>query len=162
MASREEYNKCMRPHMTGSKTKQQRKLDFCIGSKLCSSKAQTEEEALHLCSNIALKQKQQTPSATNNPCASVIDMATWVQQPGDGSVCRPCLLAPVTQWYMDVLKTHGMDNLAADLEGAVDGGEAALASKLDEVKSKVPPEVSARLKEFDCHAQLYKGEEDGN
>jgi hypothetical protein len=160
--NRTEYNNCMRPYLTGSKPKEKRKSDFCIGAKICSGKAQTRDQAAQLCSNTASKQTRQASAPQNNPCASVIDMATWVQQPNGDGPCRPCLLAPVTQWYMDVLKTAGMDNLATDLEGAVDGGEIALATKLDEVKSKVPPEVSARLKEFDCHAQLYKGGEDGN
>lgn len=50
MATREEYNQCMRPHITGTgKTKEQRKLDFCIGAKICSGKAKTEEEAKKVC-----------------------------------------------------------------------------------------------------------------
>lgn len=159
MATREEYNACMRPFITGSKPKEERKRDFCIGAKVCSGKATTKEEAAQLCSN------RITPQATQpqppGPCASIINMRDWVQQPGDDSVCRPCLLAPVTQWYMDVLKTTGLPDLAVELEGAVEHGEAALAAKLDEVKDRVSPEVKARLREFDCHAQLYKGEQDG-
>jgi hypothetical protein len=161
VANRTEYNDCMRPYITGSKPKEQRKSDFCIGAKVCSGKAQTREQATQLCSNASSKPKQQSSTPQTNPCASVIDMATWVQQPSGDGLCRPCLLAPVTQWYMDVLKTQGMNDLASTLEGAIDGGEVALATKLDEVKSQVPAEVRARLKEFDCHAQLYKGE-DGN
>lgn len=160
MTSRAKYNECMRPYMVGSKPKEQRKSDFCVGAKICSGKAQTREQATQLCSNKAPKQTQQASAPKNDPCASVIDMGTWLQQPSGDGTCRPCLLAPVTQWYMDALRTAGMQGLATDLEGAVDGGEVALATKLDEVKSKVSPELRARLKEFDCHAQLYKGEED--
>lgn len=47
---RAQYNACLRPHITGQKTKEQRKLDFCIGAKLCSSKAKTREEAMAVCS----------------------------------------------------------------------------------------------------------------
>ena len=50
MGNREEYNTCMRPYMTGSKPKEQRKLDFCVGAKVCSGKAKTEEEAKAICS----------------------------------------------------------------------------------------------------------------
>ena len=50
MASREEYNACMRPYLTGSKPKEQRKLDFCVGAKVCSGHAATEEEAIQVCS----------------------------------------------------------------------------------------------------------------
>lgn len=49
MASREQYNACMRPFITGSKPKDQRKRDFCVGAKICSGKAETQEEALELC-----------------------------------------------------------------------------------------------------------------
>jgi hypothetical protein len=167
VATRKEYNACMRPYITGSKPKEQRKLDFCVGAKICSGKAPSREDAIQLCSlpkesKTLKKSVQQATPQKNNPCASIIDMGTWVQQPSGDGICRPCLLAPLTQWYMDVLRTEGMNNLATDLEGAVDGGEIALATKLDEVKDKVSPDLKARLKEFDCHAQLYKGEEGGN
>lgn len=164
MATRTEYNQCMRPYITGSgKSKEQRKLDFCVGAKICSGKSSSREEAVQLCSlpkesKTSKKSVQQTSPLKNNPCASVIDMGTWVQQPSADGICRPCLLPPVTQWYMDALKGGGMDNLAMELEGSIDGGEVALATKLDDIKSKVPPEMKARLREFDCHAQLYQGE----
>jgi hypothetical protein len=44
------YNNCMRPYITGSKPKEQRKLDFCVGAKVCSGKASSREEAVQLCS----------------------------------------------------------------------------------------------------------------
>lgn len=47
---RKDYNACMRPHITGSKPKEERKLAFCVGAKICSGKAKDEEEALKLCS----------------------------------------------------------------------------------------------------------------
>ena len=50
MANRTEYNDCMRPYITGSKPKEERKRDFCIGAKICSGKAQTKEQADQLCS----------------------------------------------------------------------------------------------------------------
>jgi hypothetical protein len=162
MASRAEYNKCIRPYITGSKPKEQRKLDFCVGAKICSGKAETREQAEGLCSKVKSKETDQKTAPEPSPCESTIDMATWVRQPNGDGPCRPCLLAPVTQWYMDILKTGGMEFLAAELEGAVDGGEEALAAKLDEVKGKVSPEVRARLREFDCHAQLYKGDENAS
>lgn len=49
MATREEYNACMKPYMTGSKPKEQRQLDFCVGAKLCSGKAKDEKEAERVC-----------------------------------------------------------------------------------------------------------------
>ena len=41
------YNKCMSPHMKGGG--EDRKLRFCIGAKLCSGKAKSEEEARKAC-----------------------------------------------------------------------------------------------------------------
>ena len=46
---RTEYNKCIRPYITGSKPKEQRKLDFCIGAKICSGRAKDRAEAERLC-----------------------------------------------------------------------------------------------------------------
>jgi hypothetical protein len=50
VATRKEYNACMRPYITGSKPKEQRKLDFCVGAKICSGKAPSREDAIQLCS----------------------------------------------------------------------------------------------------------------
>lgn len=47
---REKYNACMSPFIKGKdKTKEERRLGFCIGAKLCSGKAKTEEEARTIC-----------------------------------------------------------------------------------------------------------------
>jgi len=46
---RKEYNTCMIPYMKGSKTKEERKHDMCIGAKICSGKASNEQEAEALC-----------------------------------------------------------------------------------------------------------------
>lgn len=47
----EEYRSCISKGLTGKKfDKEQRKLEFCIVSKLCSSKAKDRKEAEHLCS----------------------------------------------------------------------------------------------------------------
>jgi len=55
MVSREEYTKCMVPHMKGGGP--DRKLRFCIGAKLCSMKSETEEEAEKLCIEAAANPK---------------------------------------------------------------------------------------------------------
>jgi len=48
---RAKYNTCMRPYIEGKgKSKEQRKLDFCTGAKICSQKASSQEEAIRLCS----------------------------------------------------------------------------------------------------------------
>jgi len=40
----------MSPYITGSKPKEQRTLDFCVGAKMCSGKASSEDEARQICS----------------------------------------------------------------------------------------------------------------
>jgi hypothetical protein len=47
---RKQYNQCMVPFMKGSKPKEQRQFDMCVGAKICSGKAGTEEEAISICS----------------------------------------------------------------------------------------------------------------
>ena len=67
MANRAEYNACMRPYITGSKPKEERKRDFCVGAKICSGKAQSKEEALTLCANTVPKwARQALPKGDDN------------------------------------------------------------------------------------------------
>lgn len=47
---RKKYNECMIPYMKGSKPREERRFDMCVGAKLCSGKAQTEQEAINVCS----------------------------------------------------------------------------------------------------------------
>lgn len=46
---RKQYNQCMVKFISGSKPKEQRRLDFCIGAKVCS-KGISEAEARQICS----------------------------------------------------------------------------------------------------------------
>ena len=47
---RQQYNKCMSPWIKGTGiAKEERKMRFCTGAKICSGKAKTEEEAIALC-----------------------------------------------------------------------------------------------------------------
>lgn len=66
--SREQYNQCMRPYITGKgKPKEQRKLDFCVGAKICAGRAQNEEEAAKLCANTIPKwARQAMPKGDDN------------------------------------------------------------------------------------------------
>ncbi len=45
------FNQCMSPFMKGGKgkTKEERRMNMCIGAKLCTKKASNEAEALKLC-----------------------------------------------------------------------------------------------------------------
>ena len=48
--SRELYNACMIPWIKG-KDGLERRLSFCVGAKICSGKAKTEEEAKQICTD---------------------------------------------------------------------------------------------------------------
>lgn len=68
MTDRAAYNDCMRPYITGKgKPKEERKLAFCVGAKICAGKAQSEEEATKLCANTIPKwARQALPKGDDN------------------------------------------------------------------------------------------------
>ncbi|MBA7707938.1 hypothetical protein ES703_116822 [subsurface metagenome] len=91
-----------------------------------------------------------------NPCASITSMEKWVEE-GDEAECRPCLLPPVIRWYRDHLQQSGLNELAHEMETAIEGADPLIIAKtFDSIKAKVPDDVKKRLEEFDCAAQLYK------
>ena len=97
----------------------------------------------------------------DDPCAGCVSMEEWIQNE-DEKECRSCLLPPVIQWYRDELEEKGLGNLASQIKTVVEGGNPLLmAKKFDEIKEKVPGDVKERLKEFDCYAQIHKGNGDG-
>jgi hypothetical protein len=60
MATREEYNACMRPFITGKgRPREERKASFCVGAKVCSGKAKSKEDALELCAKSVPKGAKQ-------------------------------------------------------------------------------------------------------
>jgi len=96
---RQEYNDCMSPHMKGTGlTKEQRQKKMCIGAKLCTGKAKTEQEAIALC-NIP---KEPKPGGTAkkargavNPC--VRDVTARVasgELPADTDIADVCAEVP--------------------------------------------------------------------
>ena len=75
---REQYNECMKPYISGKKAKEERKLDFCIGAKVCSGKAKSEEEARHICLT-APKAPPKTKAPKRKDCsADMIELAGCV------------------------------------------------------------------------------------
>ena len=156
VVDRKAYNACMRPYMVGSKPKEQRKYDFCVGAKLCSGKAATETEAGSLCALPNTKTQKTKAPAVKDLCANITSMQQWINGGGEEE-CRPCLLPPVIQWYREELSENGMTALASEIESAVqDGDPGMIAWTIDNIKAKVPESLRQRLREFDCHAQLHK------
>lgn len=71
MGSREEYTECMKPYMTGGGP--DRKERFCIGAKVCSGKAKTEDEARQICLSEPPKEAKPRKSRSKKSCGA--DMA---------------------------------------------------------------------------------------
>ena len=59
MTKQEEYRSCMSTHLKGKTglSKEERTLQFCISSRICSGKASNEEEARRLCAEAAAQPK---------------------------------------------------------------------------------------------------------
>lgn len=96
-----------------------------------------------------------------NPCPNLQPMAEWIKGETPGT-CRPCILAPVIQWYYEELKEKGLEEIAADLETEAEALEEdnveqiiALCVDLDEIKTLVPEEVRKKLEQFDCAIQFF-------
>ena len=71
MGKREDYTKCMIPYMTEGGP--ERKERFCIGAKICSSKASNEQEAAKLCAEAAANPKPPKAKGTRR---GKIDIST--------------------------------------------------------------------------------------
>jgi hypothetical protein len=45
-----QYRTCMKPFIAGTgKTREERQINFCVGAKMCTGKARSEEEARKIC-----------------------------------------------------------------------------------------------------------------
>ena len=97
-------------------------------------------------------------------CAGVIPMEQWVREtPETEEFCPPCLMGPLTQWYVETLKESGEDSLAQQVEqaaGNVDLSPEQLAQTLDEVKTQAPEATRAQLMDLDCSVQTYDPDEE--
>ena len=72
----------MRPFITGSgKSKEERQHSFCVGAKICSGKAKTEEEAAQLCS------LPKEPKENKNPYRKAVKSMTCEKQVIQVSEC---------------------------------------------------------------------------
>jgi len=68
MATRAEFNKCISQGMKGKKfSKEQRRQEFCILAKLCSSRSPNREEALRVCSNKTINKVEAQKPYTEQP-----------------------------------------------------------------------------------------------
>lgn len=105
------------------------------------------------------------PKHEERPCPNLQPMAEWIKGETPGT-CRPCILAPVVQWYYQELKEQGDEETAAQLEAEVNVLEEdnveqvmALCKDLDQIKAAAPEELRKRFEEFDCAIQSFDPDE---
>lgn len=98
---RAQYSGCIGDAMRGKKlTREERKLEFCVASKLCSGKASSQEEARQICSlpkppKEPKVRKHRTEAPADNTCdlAQFLDISSqfnnvYIGVLGKG--CTPC------------------------------------------------------------------------
>jgi len=83
MGKREEYTACMKPYMTGGGP--ERKERFCIGAKICSGKANNQQEAIKLCAEAAANPKAPKAKRGARKCVITPDMAVCIIESLGGS-----------------------------------------------------------------------------
>ena len=72
--------------------------------------------------------------------------------------CPPCLIAPLSSYYLGALEAAGEKAMANELKQSfVDGDILTIVQKLDTIKASVGKELSNKLRNLDCFAQSFKG-----
>jgi len=67
---RQAYNTCLKPYITGTgKTKEERQRNFCVGAKICTSKAKTREEAEKICLEQPVKEPKPRKGRAGKSCS---------------------------------------------------------------------------------------------
>lgn len=95
----------------------------------------------------------------SDPCVNLPTLETWIRG-GTSAECRPCKLAFLTPWYRDLLKDNGLPDEAQVVEQMHETDDPVqVARALDAVKKRVPPELTAKLREYDCAVQRAEEEE---
>jgi len=74
---RQEYNTCIKPYMSGKgKSKEERQMAMCVGAKLCTGKAATEDEAKKICENLPPKEPKAEKPIRIRKCPIVAQQVT--------------------------------------------------------------------------------------
>lgn len=82
----------------------------------------------------------------------------WVsEEKKDEADCPPCLMAPLSSYYLGALEAGGESRLAGELKSLFDEGNVlTIAQKLDTIKSDVGEALRKQLINLDCFAQTFK------
>lgn len=114
---REAYNNCMKPYMQGSG--EDKKLDFCVGAKICSGKAASEDEARQIC----LTEPKKAPKSGKNKKSA--------NCPADMEVLAACVVGKLTD---DILSSD--KDLTSIMTKILQECQCGKSSKKKKKKSK--------------------------
>jgi len=91
------------------------------------------------------------------PLSEVKSIEEWMKNGKTKEDCPPCLIAPLSSYYLGTLKEAGEDKLAEELQAVFEQGDIlTIAKKLDTIKGVVGEALSKQLIDLDCFAQSYK------
>ena len=77
--------------------------------------------------------------------------------------CPPCLIAPLSGYYLGTLEAAGETAVAAALKQSfADGDILTIVRKLDSIKTDVGEALSKQLRNLDCFAQSFKQDDASN
>jgi hypothetical protein len=81
----------------------------------------------------------------------------------DPELCRPCVLRPLAQWYLNTLESAGDTAHAEELKQSFAGGDVLTVAKtMDKIKKSVGDNLRADLQNLDCFAQSFKDMQDAD
>lgn len=73
--------------------------------------------------------------------------------------CPPCLIAPLSSYYLGTLQEAGETKLVAELKQVFEEGDVlTISKKLDSIKTDVGEALRKQLRDLDCFAQTFKAE----
>ena len=71
--------------------------------------------------------------------------------------CPPCLIAPLSSYYLGTLEEAGETKLATELKQLFEEGDIlTISKKLDSIKTNVGEALRKQLRNLDCFAQTFK------
>uniref|UniRef100_A0A6M3MBK1 Uncharacterized protein n=1 Tax=viral metagenome TaxID=1070528 RepID=A0A6M3MBK1_9ZZZZ len=94
----------------------------------------------------------------------VAPVAKWLDDKvANEEGCPPCLIAPLSSYYLAALEDAGETKLAGELKDLFEKGEVlTIAEKLDSIKTDVGDALSKQLRNLDCFAQTFKPDDASN
>ena len=150
--NREVYNSCMSPYMKGpGKSKEERHHDMCIGAKLCSQKAQTEEEAEKLCAEAAVEAATNPKPTTKRKSKCAIDI----------NALAICVIKGIADEELTLANLSPVIAGCAGQKPAKTGREAFIKKCFKENASSGQVDIKEGQKLRSMCSQQWKEEEEG-